>query len=85
MLPRKTNIADFTLHAYIAEIENVLAAPVYPALLDTVNSLIIHPHPIDESLSPGVKSFGSITKTVSENLITISYAPSAQKNFGTGG
>jgi hypothetical protein len=74
----KNNVVEFTLHAYIATLENVVAAPLYPAVLDAPNSLIVHPHPIDESQSPRANSFGSIARTVSDKRITIAYAPSGQ-------
>jgi hypothetical protein len=74
----RTHSLEFTLHTYIAEFENVIAAPYYPGVLDSTNHLVVQPHPIDHPLSPGVNAFGSIAKTVSDNKITIAYEPSGR-------
>lgn len=74
----RTHTLEFMLHAYIARVENVIAGPRYPGLLDPANNLVVLPHPIDQPQSPRVNAFGSVARTISESRVTIAYTPSGQ-------
>jgi hypothetical protein len=74
----RTHPLEFMLHAYIAKLGDVIAAPRYPGLLDPTNNLVVLPHPIDVPQSPRINAFGSVAKTVSDRRVTIAYTPSGQ-------
>ncbi|MDE0808197.1 MAG: glycosyltransferase family 61 protein [Alphaproteobacteria bacterium] len=74
----RTHPIELMLHAYIAKLGNVIAAPKYPGLLDPTNNLVVLPHPIDEPQSPRINAFGAVAKTVSDSRVTIAYTPSGQ-------
>ena len=74
----RTHTLEFMFHAYIARVDDVIAAPRFPGLLDLASNLIVQPHPIDETLSPAVNSFGSVVRSASGNRVTVAYTPSGR-------
>jgi len=70
--------AEFMLHAYVAKVSNVAAAPRYPGVLAPDHGLVVQPDPIDQSQDPAANSFGSIVGAASGKRVTVAHRPSGQ-------